>query len=89
LTLMCLFEERRGLGDAGGYDAVRRRAARWQREQSASSATAFAPLSVAPGEAFQFDWSHEVVVIDGVTTIAEVARMRLGPSPATKVEVRQ
>jgi IstB-like ATP binding protein/Integrase core domain len=32
---------------------------------------------LAPGEAYQFDWSHEVVVINGVTTIAKVAHMRL------------
>ena len=25
------------------------------------------PLSFAPGEAYQFDWSHEVVLIDGAT----------------------
>jgi transposase len=77
LTLMRLFEELRGLGYAGGYDAVRRHAARWRRQQSAMTATAFVPLSFAPGEAYQFDWSHEVVIIDGVTTIAKVAHMRL------------
>jgi len=77
LTLMRLFEELRGLGYAGGYDAVRRYAARWRREQSAMTATAFVPLSFAPGEAYQFDWSHEVVVIDGVTTTVKVAHMRL------------
>ena len=26
------------------------------------------PLSFAPGEAYQFDWSHEIALIDGVTT---------------------
>ena len=76
LTLMRLFEELRGLGYGGGYDAVRRHAARWRRRQSASAATAFVPLSFAPGEAYQFDWSHEVVVVDGVTTIAKGQRMR-------------
>ena len=35
------------------------------------------PLSFAPGEAYQFDWSHEHVVIDGATTVAKVAHMRL------------
>jgi transposase len=77
LTLMRLFEELRGLGYGGGYDAVRRYTARWRRRQSASTAMAFVPLSFAPGEAYQFDWSHEVVVINGVTTIAKVAHMRL------------
>jgi hypothetical protein len=35
------------------------------------------PLSFAPGEAYQFDRSHEVVVIDGVTTTVKVAHVRL------------
>ena len=35
------------------------------------------PLSFAPGEAYQFDWSHEIVVMDGVTTTVKVAHVRL------------
>jgi transposase len=35
------------------------------------------PLAFAPGEAYQFDWSHELVVMDGVTTIVKVAHLRL------------
>ena len=38
LTLMRLFEELRGLGYAGGYDAVRRYAASWRRRQNAATA---------------------------------------------------
>ena len=57
-----MFEELRGLGYEGGYDAVRRYARSWQRERSASTAEAYVPLSFAPGEAYQFDWSHEVVL---------------------------
>ena len=30
-----------------------------------------------PGEAYQFDWSHEVVVLAGMTTIVKVAHVRL------------
>lgn len=30
-----------------------------------------------PGEAYQFDWSHEIVVIDGATTTVKVAHVRL------------
>src|ERR1700756_3539397 len=29
------------------------------------------------GEAYHFDWSHEVVVLNGVTTIVKVAHVRL------------
>ena len=35
------------------------------------------PLSFAPGEAYQFDWSHEVVVLNGVTVTVKAAHMRL------------
>ena len=42
-----------------------------------STAAAYVPLSFAPGEAFQFDWSHEVVVLNGVTTIVKAAHVRL------------
>src|SRR3954465_15620844 len=65
LALVRVFEELRGLGYQGGYDAVRRYARGWHREHAATSAAAFVPLSFTPGEAYQFDWSHEVVRIDG------------------------
>lgn len=35
------------------------------------------PLSFAPGEAYQFDWSHACVVIACLTTMAKVAQLRL------------
>src|SRR6202047_4779728 len=35
------------------------------------------PLSFAPGEAYQFDWSHEVVLLNGVTVIVKAAHVRL------------
>ena len=77
LTLIRLFEELRGRGYDGGYDAVRRYARAWQAERGAATAEAFVPLSFAPGEAYQFDWSHEVVVIGGVTSVVKVAHVRL------------
>jgi transposase len=77
LTLMRIFEALRGLGYEGGYDAVRRYARTWRRERSAVTADAYVPLSFAPGEAYQFDWSHEVVLINGVTVKVKVAHVRL------------
>jgi transposase len=77
LTLIRVFEELRALGYDGGYDAVRRYARGWQRERSSTTADAYVPLSFAPGEAYQFDWSHEVVLINGTTVIVKVAHVRL------------
>jgi hypothetical protein len=39
---------------------------------------AYVPLSFAPGEAYQFDWSHEVVLLSGVTVLVMVAHRRAG-----------
>src|SRR5437588_13131887 len=55
LTLIRIFEELRGRGYEGGYDAVRRYARRWAKERGQSTAAAYVPLSFAPGEAFQLD----------------------------------
>ena len=77
LTLIRIFEELRGRGYDGGYDAVRRYARRWANERGQAMAAAYVPLSFAPGEAFQFDWSHEVVLLSGVTVIVKVAHVRL------------
>ena len=56
---------------------MRRYARGWQRERAATTADAYVPLSFAPGEAYQFDWSHEVVLIDGATVTVKVAHVRL------------
>jgi len=77
LTLIRVYEELRGLGYRGGYDAVRRYAKGWRKAHAATTADAYVPLSFAPGEAYQFDWSHEVVVLNGVTTTVKVAHLRL------------
>jgi transposase len=76
LTLVRMFEELRERGYEGGYDAVRRYARGWQRDR-AWVADAYVPLSFAPGEAYQFDWSHEVVLINGTTVTVKVAHVRL------------
>ena len=77
LTLIRIFEELRGRGYGGGYDAVRRYARGWAKQHGQSMAAAYVPLSFAPGEAFQFDWSHEVVVLNGATITVKVAHVRL------------
>jgi transposase len=77
LTLIRIFEKLRELGYEGSYDAVRRYAKRWRTEHGAVTAEAYVPLSFASGEAYQFDWSHEIVLINGVTVTVKVAHVRL------------
>ncbi len=77
LTLVRIYEELRNQGYDGGYDAVRRHAADGSTARQFASADAYAPLSFDPGEAYRFDWSHEIVVIDGVATTVKAAHVRL------------
>src|SRR4051812_11084416 len=77
LTLVRIFEALSGLGYEGGYDAGRRYARAWRRGQVSALVAAYVPLSFAPGEAYQFDWSHEVVLIGGATVTVKVAHIRL------------
>ena len=76
LTLMRMWELLREDGYTGSYDAVRRYARRWRRAQGHAD-TAYVPLTFDPGEAYQCDGSHEIVVLGGVTTTVKVAHMRL------------
>src|SRR5262245_1891928 len=77
LTLTRLFEELRGLGYDGSYDAVRRYAKAWRKQRGVTMAEAYVPLSFAPGEAYQFDWSHEIILLNGATVTVKVAHVRL------------
>src|SRR3546814_17984740 len=75
-------------GFDGSYDAVRRYAARWKaerRKDAGDGVTAFIPLMFKPGEAYQFDWSHEDVEIAGKPMRVKVAHMRLCASRAAYV----
>ena len=79
-TAQRLFEALRQAGYPGAYDSVRRFVKRWQRDRargSASSSSVFIPLYFAPGEAYQFDWSHEMVDIAGVAQAVKVAHVKL------------
>ena len=40
-------------------------------------ADAYVPLFFPQGDAYQFDWSHEIVLINGVTATVKVAHVRL------------
>ena len=67
-------------GYGGSYDSVRRYVKRWSDERRkglGDGLPAFVPLVFAPGEAFQFDWSHEDVEIAGHVERVKVAQVRL------------
>src|SRR6202022_1246257 len=46
-------------------------------EYNPVTSEAYVPLTFAPGEAYQFDWSHEIVLINGTTVTVKVAHVRL------------
>jgi hypothetical protein len=76
LTARRLHELLRDEGYAGAYDSVQRHVRDWRRSHGKTDAV-FIPLWFAPGEAYQFDWSHETVVLDGTTTEIKAAHVRL------------
>ena len=74
LSLLRIFEALAELGYRGGYDAVRRYAMGWRRRRpTLAPSEAYVPLVFAPGEAYQFDWSHEQVVLSGKTARVKAA----------------
>ena len=88
LSLLRIHEDLASLGYEGGYDAVRRYARAWRRRRRLlSPAQAFVPLSFDPGEAYQFDWSHEYAVLSGATTRVKAAHMRLCHSRMQLVQI--
>ncbi len=74
------------LGYSGSYDRVAAFARQWRQKQQAAKKTAarhtYVPLSFAPGEAFQFDWSEDYVMMSGVKTKLQVAHFKLSHSRA-------
>jgi transposase len=76
-TAQALFEQIQAEGYRGAYDSVRRFVRNWRDEQHQLSRPVFIPLSFAPAEAFQFDWSHEQVELAGMPSTVKVAQIRL------------
>jgi hypothetical protein len=58
-----LFEELRGRGYDGAHDSVHRFVKAWRDERARVPVHAYVPMSFAPGEAYQFDWSHETITL--------------------------
>lgn len=72
-----LYELLASEGYGGGYDSVRRHAKKWQAEHQGASSGAYIPLVFPPGDAYQFDWSHEQVILGGAVQTVKVAHIRL------------
>ena len=78
-----LFEALQALGYRGGNTTVYRFAKSWREEQNqAPRGSGFVPLQFELGEAFQFDWSCEYLVIGGLRRRLEVAHTKLAASRA-------
>ena len=75
-----LFEELRGRGYDGAHDSVHRFVKEWREERARVPAQAFVPMSFAPGEAYQFDWSHETITLQGLPLMIKAAHMKLSHS---------
>jgi len=75
-----LFEELRGRGYDGAHDSVHRFTRAWREERARVPQRAYVPLSFAPGEAYQFDWSHETITLNGLPLLIKAAHMKLSHS---------
>jgi transposase len=76
-TAILLFEELQRRGFEGGYDSVRRYVQKWKKSKAGMKAQAYIPQTFDPAEAFQFDWSYEIVELGSVVTTVKVAHFRL------------
>src|SRR5271169_4096636 len=86
-----LYEELRGRGYEGAHDSVHRFVRAWREERARVPTQAFVPLSFAPGEAYQFDWSHETITLQGLPLMVKAAHMKLSHSrmPFVRVYFRE
>jgi transposase len=70
-------------GYPGGYTRLKDYVRAWRLKQGATASTgAFVPLAFELGEAFQFDWSEEGLVVGGIYRRLQVAHMKLCASRA-------
>lgn len=80
LTAQRLFELLQGEGYEGAYDSIQRYVKKWRNESGRQPDGVYIPLKFSPGDAYQFDWSHETAILSGVTQPVKVAHFRLSHS---------
>ena len=82
-TAKALYAEIKGAGCDGGYTRVTDFIRAWrQGEGQGAAVNAFIPLAFELGEAFQFDWSEEGLVVGGIYYRMQVSHMKLCASRA-------
>ena len=82
-TALRLFAQLQAEGFDGSYTRVTEAIRAWRAESGAVTArSAFVPLRFEWGEAYQFDWSEEGIVIGGVWRKVQLAHMKLCASRA-------
>jgi len=77
-----LYEDVKASGYEGGYTRVTDFIRDWRKRTGKGIVHAFVPLQFALGEAFQFDWSEEGIVIGGIYRRLQVAHLKLCASRA-------
>ena len=80
-TGRALFAQIKASGYAGGYTRVTDFIRAW-RANAGKDVKAFVPLRFDLGEAFQFDWSEEGLVVGGIYHRMQVSHMKLCASRA-------
>lgn len=80
-TAKVLFAQIKAQGYTGGYSRVTDFIREW-RGAEGKAPKAFVPLSFEPGDAFQFDWSDEGMVVGGIYYKLQVAHLKLCASRA-------
>ena len=81
-TARALLTQIQAQGYRGGYSAVTDFVRRWREQSGKVLGKAFVPLNFEFGEAFQFDWSDEALVVGGVFYKVQVAHLKLCASRA-------
>jgi len=82
-TARALYVQIQAEGYGGGYSRVTDFIRAWQQGEGQGAAMkAFVPLAFELGEAFQFDWSEEGLVVGGIYYRVQVAHMKLCASRA-------
>jgi len=81
-TALALFKQLRKAGFKGSYTRVTEFVRRFRSDSGVTVSGAFVPLHFAFGEAFQFDWSEETLVVGGFVRKLQAAHLKLCASRA-------